>query len=332
MKILSENPEVLIVDDITDAAKSYAELINVTYKLNTVYADNEDCAIKFINNYNIKVVVLDQVMPQITGTELLVKIRRINPNIKALMLTGEATTTDIGKAINIGFNQYLNKNEISKLPDVVMELYLKHEIDFHKKHQQEKRIPLFFERKFLVLPVIKYNLINIVKSNNSFVFPDQWRTISSIKSGEEKEYSEELTQEDKVIVTKESEDKVSAEFGLSSKYLEGLKNSVNREIIRKFSSKVESTKTKTTKISRKYALPQQPANLEDRYIVRRVIEITPVYQEYKILIEKKCSLCDHTQLFLLTAYRQTNKYSSKQIDYFSDETSKTTNIGNHEIN
>lgn len=82
--------EVLVVDDNISAAKDFARLIRIKTKLETLAVDNPDLAIEKIKAEPIKVVVLDQKMPEKTGTALFEDIKRINPNIKAIMLSGEA--------------------------------------------------------------------------------------------------------------------------------------------------------------------------------------------------------------------------------------------------
>ena len=77
--------------------------------------------------------VIDQVMPVLKGTELFHKIRQIDPNVLAIMLTGEATKEELAKAINVGFSFYLSKNEISKLSNYVLDLFTKYEVAISKE-------------------------------------------------------------------------------------------------------------------------------------------------------------------------------------------------------
>ncbi|MFK2724759.1 response regulator [Bacteroides fragilis] len=84
-------------------------------------------------------MVLDQVMPGKKGTDLYKEIKNINPSIKAIMLTGEASSDEVGLAMRLGFSNYLNKGEILKLPEIVLSLYIQYEIDILKKYSLENQ-------------------------------------------------------------------------------------------------------------------------------------------------------------------------------------------------
>lgn len=94
--------EILVVDDILEAAQDYARLINTKTGLKVIPTSDPDEAVRIVQHNDIKVLVLDQKMPIITGTELLKKLR-LYTKARALMLTGEADIEDLGNAINMNF-------------------------------------------------------------------------------------------------------------------------------------------------------------------------------------------------------------------------------------
>ncbi len=98
-------------------------------------------------------------MPGKKGTDLYKEIKNINPSIKAIMLTGEASSDEVGLAMRLGFSNYLNKGEILKLPEIVLSLYIQYEIDILKKYSLEKSVLLYRDWKQLFS--IKYLLINV---------------------------------------------------------------------------------------------------------------------------------------------------------------------------
>ena len=103
-------PEVIVIDDNPDFAQSAAELIQAKYGLNCISLSGKNDVLTTLQHNIIKVVVIDQVMPEIKGTELFQEIKKVSSKTKAIMLTGEATSEELGKAMNIGFSSYLNKN------------------------------------------------------------------------------------------------------------------------------------------------------------------------------------------------------------------------------
>ena len=72
--------EILVVDDNLEAAKSFAELIEASLQIRTLPESNPDEVLDKVRNENIKVVVLDQRMPRISGTELYKKITFNSPS------------------------------------------------------------------------------------------------------------------------------------------------------------------------------------------------------------------------------------------------------------
>ena len=61
---MNYNPEILVVDDEISAAKDYAKLVQDKLGINTIACDEPNEAIRIVKDYNIKVAILDQVMPQ----------------------------------------------------------------------------------------------------------------------------------------------------------------------------------------------------------------------------------------------------------------------------
>ena len=53
-------------------------------------------------NYDIPVMVTDQIMPGLKGSELLKVVREISPSTLSILLTGQAGVDDIGEALNHG--------------------------------------------------------------------------------------------------------------------------------------------------------------------------------------------------------------------------------------
>ena len=66
-------PEIVVIDDAPDAAKDFAALIEIQTGLKVQSFVNPNDLLDFITHVPIKVAILDQVMPEIRGTELFEK-------------------------------------------------------------------------------------------------------------------------------------------------------------------------------------------------------------------------------------------------------------------
>lgn len=137
---MANEVEILVVDDDNAAAQSFAELISSKLKIATSASSDPDEVLTIIRTGSVKVVVLDEIMPQMNGTELFLKIRKINPHIKALLLTGEADVSDIIKATKLGYTDYLQKSKIAELPSKVVVAYTQYEIDITKQSGNEIKL------------------------------------------------------------------------------------------------------------------------------------------------------------------------------------------------
>lgn len=104
---MDKNVEVLVVDDDLTAAQTFSELIATKYRFRTEAYSNLEKVLEVVRTGTVKVAVLDERMPDMNGTDLFKKIHQINPNIKAVLLTGEADRLDIMKAAKLGYSDYL---------------------------------------------------------------------------------------------------------------------------------------------------------------------------------------------------------------------------------
>lgn len=318
-------PEVIVIDDNPDFAQSAAELIQAKYGLSSLPLSNRNDVLEIVQHNIIKVAVIDQVMPEIKGTELFMEIKKMSPETKAIMLTGEASSEDIGKAMNIGFSTYLDKRNIKKLPDEVFKQYVKYDKCLSKNMGAKE---LFVERKLYIFPIISYSIHSVDKINSNYVFDDSWKTATTIHAGEEQEQEFTVEFEDKITISEEYERKIRDELDISkNSHLVTLKNKINSELNKKYTTLYSISIKENHKSKRKLFLPKEPDNIKVPHIVKRNIENAPIYNEYRIIIRKECKLCKSSQIFPITIYKQTNKIKTRQIDYYSDGSKNETDTG-----
>ena len=101
--------EVLIVDDdpeILAMLKSVLERKNLICE--TALSANE--ALSMIETSpGLKLVLLDIIMPEINGLELLRMIRKITPSIHVIMITGGVDIPTAIKCLELGAKDYIQK-------------------------------------------------------------------------------------------------------------------------------------------------------------------------------------------------------------------------------
>ena len=99
---------LLVVDDEPDVCDSVHDLLRREFRVLKAHSAQE--GIEVMRNEEVHIIMTDQRMPQITGVELLTKIKARNPNAVRMLFTGYADLESIIAAINQGhIYQFLRK-------------------------------------------------------------------------------------------------------------------------------------------------------------------------------------------------------------------------------
>ena len=119
--------KVLIVDDedlIRNIIKDYC--INEGYSTYEA-SDGIEAIDVFKKNADIDIIVLDIMMPNMNGVEVLKKLREEKVNVPVIALTADAIEGQEEKYISEGFDGYLSKPIDKTKLKVILNKYLKGE-------------------------------------------------------------------------------------------------------------------------------------------------------------------------------------------------------------
>ncbi|WP_276357596.1 sigma-54-dependent transcriptional regulator [Cohnella caldifontis] len=116
-------PGVLIVDDEIKLCRNIALKLKregfVTYE-----AYDGKAALKKIQQYPVRVVILDYMLTDMIGLEVLKKIKELSPRTRVYMLTAYGNVENAVLAMKWGASDYLNKPfDLKQLADIVAEAY-----------------------------------------------------------------------------------------------------------------------------------------------------------------------------------------------------------------
>lgn len=319
-------PEIIVIDDAPGAAEDFAELIEAQTGLKVQPFVDSNKLLEFITHANVKVAILDQVMPEIRGTELFEKIKGVDPNIRAIMLTGEASKDEVIKAMNSGFSLYLSKGDISQLPHKVLEIYTQYNVSISKNLKNETTTNLFPFWRRIFSP---YSLVSCTPYGPQQISNDG-ESILDIYEGEEKEWNSSITIENKIDIEEKSERKLETEFSVSSEWIKKLASRINDNISIQFSKQFSSSTQQSSSQRRTYRIPQHDYE-NGKSISRRVIEQFPIFQYYHVVIKKVCRFCKQAKFISIIVSKQTNRIKTQQTDYLSDNTTRVIDLGIHNI-
>ncbi len=111
---------VLIVDDekwVQDVFKDFCEL---TDAFSVELANDGKEAIEKASHKSYDLITLDLIMPELSGLDVLVEIKKINPHVPIMIITGNATDKLINEAGVLGacrvmYKPIMLENFISEL-------------------------------------------------------------------------------------------------------------------------------------------------------------------------------------------------------------------------
>ncbi len=96
----TEKSSLVIVDDEQTILTELEILLCRTYDVRTFI--NPEEVEEFINSHHVDLIICDEMMPEMRGSELLERIHKMQPDICKIVLSGQAEKQDIVKAVNEG--------------------------------------------------------------------------------------------------------------------------------------------------------------------------------------------------------------------------------------
>ena len=159
-----ERIKVLVVDDHTLFAEGTVSLLTFEPRILVVgIAKNGIECMSFIRKTKCDAVLLDISLPDTCGTDLINKIKEIQPDVKILMLTGQNPKGYVTKSISKGANGFLLKDcSVQEMIQAILRVYyggayFSEGLDacLHSKNSSSDRFPVNAARKRLTPKEIK---------------------------------------------------------------------------------------------------------------------------------------------------------------------------------
>jgi len=108
---MPESIRVLIVDDHAVVRKGLAMVLRLESDLEVVgEAENGRVGLEAAQSLNPDIVLVDLVMPEMDGQEMALALRRSNPKIKIMMLTGTEVDDRVYDLVAAGIEGYVLKD------------------------------------------------------------------------------------------------------------------------------------------------------------------------------------------------------------------------------
>ena len=100
--------EILALDDVQDAVTLIAKILAKQGHHVHAFTEEED-AINFARANKVELAILDIKLKKMSGIEVLAKLKEIDAQMGAIMLTGYPTVETAREAISLGADEYCVK-------------------------------------------------------------------------------------------------------------------------------------------------------------------------------------------------------------------------------
>ncbi|MEA1969537.1 MAG: sigma-54 dependent transcriptional regulator [Thermodesulfobacteriota bacterium] len=101
----------------------------------------------FFSNFPVQLVILDHKMPGLTGDKVLEKIKKINPCVKAIMITAFGTVNNAVQIMKLGAEDFMEKpvdlkKLLSKIVKIENSIMMEKEVETVSEKIEEAELPL----------------------------------------------------------------------------------------------------------------------------------------------------------------------------------------------
>lgn len=115
--------EILVLDDVKDAVVLIQKILSRHGHTVHTFTEEED-ALLYGSKHRLDLAILDIKLKQMSGIEVLAELKRFQPEIKVIMLTGYPTIETAQDALSFGANEYcvkpIDKEELENKVDQVL--------------------------------------------------------------------------------------------------------------------------------------------------------------------------------------------------------------------
>lgn len=114
---------ILVLDDVLDAVTLLQRILGKRGHEVIGFTEEEE-AIGHVRENKVDVAILDIKLKKISGVEVLAELKKIDPQIGVIMLTGYPTLESARESLNLGASEYcvkpIDKDEIEEKVEKVL--------------------------------------------------------------------------------------------------------------------------------------------------------------------------------------------------------------------
>jgi len=109
--------KILVLDDVFDAGVMIKKILQRKGHDVETFTEEED-ALAYVKDHPVDLAILDIKLKKMSGVEVLEEMKKISPEVKAIMLTGFPTIETVRQALSLGADEYcvkpIDKDELEE--------------------------------------------------------------------------------------------------------------------------------------------------------------------------------------------------------------------------
>jgi CheY-like chemotaxis protein len=322
--------DILIVDDDRPALENFGNLIKVKLGIESFLADNGQEALAILRDYPIKVLVTDQEMPQLTGTELVGKMRDdLKLVVPSVMLTGHSDRLSVGEAINLGFFRFVDKMDVvSQLPQAVRDGIRSFDEDTMMRNVTTADIVVGNSRSWFRWKSTTKTILNRFSITQNVVHDADWRTELTANPNVQGVQEIRTTARVKTSADYGTEFSLMSKAGVTIRSILGAidvgnnvnvgfdyRSSLEKEFQIELFKSIEVTELKTV-------TSQSGATLQSRQY-----QAAPAFNRVNCVLTTECSQCGVPRQFSIAIDIPNGSFALRQVEYFDSGPAKIIYTG-----
>lgn len=322
--------QVIVVDDKLGAAREFERLIAAHTKLTVASTDDPARALEIVRSGDVAVAVLDERMPHKSGTELFSEMRIVDPRIRGLMLTGQASADEAGLALRLAYSDYLHKRDVEQLPQRVLDLFVSHQTALVAAGTG-RELPLIARHPRWKVPFVRsrvaYHLQSVTEIDDELIFPEGWRTVLTLTAGETRRTTLTLEEVAEARLDVESVTKLRTDLRIKAPLLNQISSGLLSELTETQRQSVGRRSSAAVSEERTLSLPAEPAEVGQRHVRVRHHQVALTYCVLRATIRTECSCCQRPGVFDIVVNVPGPSLATRHVDYYSDGSEETVGTG-----
>jgi DNA-binding NtrC family response regulator len=131
--------KILLVDDEKDFLDVMSERIEAR-GMDVTTADSAEKALKNVESGGFDAIILDLMMPGMDGLQTLKAIKKKNPDLQVILLTGHATVEKGIEAMKLGAMDFLEKPaDLNKLTEIIKKAQARKMVIIERKMEEKMK-------------------------------------------------------------------------------------------------------------------------------------------------------------------------------------------------